>query len=89
MDRNNLLKQIMALRFCLVDLNLYLDTHTFDKEIISLYSDYENELNGLIKKYEGLYGPLTATVTRDDFWNWTQNPWPWENSENNEMEDNE
>lgn len=81
MDRNKLLKQIMALKFCLVDLNLYLDTHTFDTEMIALFNEYKKELCEMTKKYEMNFGPIEPSTTRDDFWNWTQNPWPWENAE--------
>ncbi len=78
MARDEMIKQIQMLKFYLIDLGLYLDTHTFDKEIIGIFNDYKEEYCNLVKMYEQQYGPLTVGTTREDFWNWTQNPWPWD-----------
>ena len=78
MQKNNLLKQIMAFEFCLVDLTQYLDTHRDDKELISLFNEYKGVLDELKDKYEEMYGPLTPMTTDKDYWNWTDGPWPWE-----------
>ena len=59
MQKNNLLKQIMAFEFCLVDLTQYLDTHRDDKHMISLFNEYKGVLDELKSKYEDMYGPLT------------------------------
>lgn len=78
MQKNNLLKQIMAFEFCLIDLTQYLDTHRDDKELISLFNEYKGVLDELKDKYEEMYGPLTPMTTDKDYWNWTDGPWPWE-----------
>ena len=78
MQKNNLLKQIMAFEFCLIDLTQYLDTHRDDKELISLFNEYKGVLYELKNKYEEMYGPLTPMTTDKDYWNWTDGPWPWE-----------
>ena len=78
MQKSNLLKQIMAFEFCLVDLTQYLDTHRDDKELISLFNEYKGVLDELKDKYEEMYGPLTPMTTDKDYWNWTDGPWPWE-----------
>ena len=78
MQKSNLLKQIMAFEFCLIDLTQYLDTHRDDKELISLFNEYKGVLDELKDKYEEMYGPLTPMTIDKDYWNWTDGPWPWE-----------
>ncbi len=78
MQKNNLLKQIMAFEFCLIDLTQYLDTHRDDKNMIALFNEYKGVLDELKSKYEDMYGPLTPKTTDKDYWNWTDGPWPWE-----------
>ena len=78
MQKSNLLKQIMAFEFCLVDLTQYLDTHRDDKAMIALFNEYKGVLDELKSKYQDMYGPLTPMTTSNDYWNWTDGPWPWE-----------
>ena len=78
MQKSDLLKQIMAFEFCLVDLTQYLDTHRDDKEKIALFNEYKGVLDELKAKYEEMCGPLTPMTTDKDYWNWTDGPWPWE-----------
>ena len=78
MQKNNLLRQIMAFEFCLVDLTQYLDTHRDDKDMIALFNEYKGVLESLKEKYVLNYGPLTPSTTNHDYWNWTDGPWPWE-----------
>ena len=52
MQKSNLLKQIMAFEFCLVDLTQYLDTHRDDKEKIALFNEYKGVLDELKAKKE-------------------------------------
>ena len=82
MQKNNLLKQIMAFEFCLIDLTQYLDTHSDDKEMIAHFNEYKSILDELKNKYEELYGPLTPMTTNNDYWNWIDGPWPWEGGNN-------
>lgn len=79
MERNEMLHQIMALQFTMIDLNLYLDTHPYDDNAIAYFNDYKQELQKLWTEYEEKYGPLTAGSNNPTYWDWIENPWPWEN----------
>lgn len=79
MERNEMMEQIMALRFTLIDLGQYLDTHPYDDNAIKYFNDYKEELTKLWKEYEEKFGPLTAGSNNTEFWEWISNPWPWEN----------
>lgn len=78
-NRCELLNQIMAVDFKLYDLQLYLDTHPFDREALCKYQNLVNECDALKDEYEEKYGPLTANAAAGDCeWKWIKNPWPWE-----------
>ena len=79
MDRNEMMEQIMALEFTLIDLGQYLDTHPYDDNAIEYFNDYKQELQKLWREYEEKYAPLTAGSRNPEFWEWIKNPWPWEN----------
>ncbi len=73
------LKALMALDFKLYDLQLYLNTHPFDREALALYQDVADEAETARIEYEELYGPLKAVNAATDCeWLWIKNPWPWE-----------
>ena len=78
MQRSNLLRQIMAFEFSLIDLTQYLDTHRDDSDMIALFNEYKGVLDQLKEKYEENFGPLTAKPMNKDYWTWTDGPWPWE-----------
>ena len=74
-----MLTDIDALSFAMIDLNLYLDVYPNDSEKIELYNNYLNQKEELIKKYEKEYGPLT-TMSKElgkAPWAWDDKPWPW------------
>ena len=73
-----LLKEIMALEFSLVDLNLYLDTHPEDERALMVFEQYSRKLKSLRGRYEKEYAPLTALEAGNRSWNWIEDPWPWE-----------
>ena len=76
-DRQNLLKEIMAIDFFLYDLALYLDTHPNDRRALCLHNNYAKELKDLKDKYQKVYGPLTLDYPCNK-WRWIEEPWPWE-----------
>ncbi len=79
MTRNEMLMQIMQLDFYLIDLGLYLNTHPDDKDAVRMFNDYQKEVNALKERYKREVGPLTLGTSSENRWNWTLNPWPWEN----------
>lgn len=77
-ERLELLLEIMALEFSLIDLNLYLDTHPSDGRALTLFNEYTMRLNDMKKRYESKFEPLTASFPSNCPWSWIENPWPWE-----------
>lgn len=78
-EQAELLTYIDMLTFACIDLKLYLDIYTDDKEIINLYNIYSNELKKYMMSYEKTYGSLTENnISQDEkIWNWVS-PFPWE-----------
>ena len=79
-EREALLYQVMQYKFALIELNLYLDTHPNDKEMIKLYNKYLKTEKQMCDKYESMYGPLIlgSEHVGKNTWNWKKSPWPWE-----------
>ena len=77
MTRAEMLKQIKCLKFAIVELALYLDTHPDDEKALCLHNKYCRELRDLEDKYQKVYGPLTIEYPCNK-WRWLENPWPWE-----------
>lgn len=77
-DRLELLIEIMAIEFSLIDLNLYLDTHPSDGRALTLFNEYTMRLDDMKKEYESKHAPLTANTPSGCPWQWIENPWPWE-----------
>ncbi len=84
MDRDCILKRLTVLDFLAVDLALYLDSHPDCKEGIKKYNEVVSEADGLREQYENLFGPLFSyrSYSKNDEFNWTDDPWPWENDFN-------
>ena len=79
-QREELLYNILMHKFALTELNLYLDTHPNETNIINLYKQYLTKEKELCKEYERTYGPLTVDSENlgTNSWNWIKSPWPWE-----------
>lgn len=81
MDDNRLemLKQIAAIDFTLIDLQLYLNTHPTDQEVLSQYNMISMQARMMRQNYEGFYGPLCSGGAASAYpWQWINEPWPWE-----------
>lgn len=78
--KDEMLLKIQELCFALKDLNLYLDIHPHDKNMLSMFNEYNKELHTLKEEYSKTYGPLCLNeANRTDEFAWVKNPWPWEN----------
>lgn len=77
-DRLELLKEIMAIDFSLVELNLYLDTHPIDQRALRLHNEYVAKHKILKEKYEKEYEPLHHRFISKCPYEWIKEPWPWE-----------
>jgi len=78
--REELLFEILKYKFVMKDLDLYLDTHSYDSSMIKLYDKYLSEEKKLCDEYEKMYGPLTldSKYLDGNNWKWNNSPWPWE-----------
>jgi spore coat protein JB len=82
-DKSTLLRNLGAIGFSMHDLHLYLDTHPYDMEALSLFNKYKQKYEILVAEYERSYGPLTAVnAAMGDRWQWIDDPWPWEYAAN-------
>lgn len=78
--REELLFNILKFEFAMKELNLYLDLHPRDSEMIKLYNRYLMEEKKLCEEYEKTFGPLTLDNMNmaENNWQWIASPWPWE-----------
>lgn len=78
--RRELLRKVQEADFFALDLQLYLNTHPNCARAMALYQEAVQEAKNLRLEYEKTYGPLTAAATPAKLpWQWSQNPWTWEN----------
>ena len=77
MTRKDMIEEIKCLKFAIVELNLYLDTHPNDTKALCLHNKYCKELKDLCDKYQKIFGPLTIQYPCNK-WRWIEEPWPWE-----------
>lgn len=79
-DRERMLLDVQKYSFAMWDLNLYLNTHPTDREVMRLYDQYRTAYNKARNDYENKYGSLSVcgTNTNSASWEWNNSPWPWE-----------
>jgi spore coat protein JB len=75
-----LMEQLQATDFVLVELTLYLDTHPSDMEAINQFNQFSKERRQLKKAFETQFGPLLQYGNSYSAypWNWADSPWPWQ-----------
>lgn len=80
MDHNQLklLQDLMEISFCLVDTNLYLDTHPTDEKALMLHNSLSKKYKDLSTAYSTKYGPLMYTGMSMCPWEYIKGPWPWD-----------
>lgn len=81
-EKDKMLYSIQEACFGAHEANLYLDTHPNDLEMIKTFKQYNDLANDLTIEYENKYGPICLSDNlgiKNDFWNWINNPWPWDN----------
>lgn len=80
MDRNALLKRLMAADFALHETVLYLDTHPKCKKALDYYKKMSALREEIAEDFRKRFGPLTYyEVKATNEWNWSDYPWPWQN----------
>ena len=81
MTANNydLLTELDAVSFSLLDIMMYLDTHPTDADALEAKERYADAAAKLRRRYEENDGPRTASKSGNgDCWEWIKDPWPWE-----------
>ncbi len=76
-SRSELLDEIRATNFKLIELGLYLDINPDDKKALCLCNECAKKLKTLTDNYQKVYGPLTIEFPCNK-WRWLEEPWPWE-----------
>ena len=78
-NMNSCLHSIMALRFAMWDLHLYLDTHPQCPCGLEYFRCMRNERDDALCSYEMNFGPITMDNSQAECsWEWINDPWPWE-----------
>lgn len=79
-DRQSLLRAIQEIEFALLELNLYLDTHRYDRRALMEFNYYSQHLMTLKYSFDMQYGPLLnfGFSPSPSGWKWIEGPWPWE-----------
>ena len=73
------LGELMALKFAIKELNLYLDTHTCDNDAFDMLKELIELYNEGYKKYVKEYGPVKIDdLVNSEKYDWLDDPWPWE-----------
>lgn len=75
--REEMIGQIKCLNFAIIELGLYLNTHSNDQKALCLHKEYCRQLKELKDKYQKIYGPLSIYYPCNK-WRWLEEPWPWE-----------
>lgn len=87
-EQARLKKKLYELRFAMVELALYLDTHPECQRALSLMKSYRMMYKETLDNYRQKYGNLIIShrdSDSDKSWDWIKGPWPWENSANMEV----
>ena len=70
-SERELANEIAAVRFTLIDLGMYLDTHPECEAALRLFAEYNRKYGELSATYASLFGPLRMTdVCGNRGWSW-------------------
>lgn len=80
-ERKRLIKQIQAVSFALVEINLFLDNYPTNTQALADFRRLSRDLENLKETYENQYGPLLnfgyGENQNTNSWQWVDEPWPW------------
>ena len=78
--------QLMAICFVADELELYLDTHSEDKEAFTMYQTFLALKKEAHERYIKLAGPIMQEdMLCMDSYRWLDDPWPWDYQANVEV----
>lgn len=75
-----LLEELQAVDFVLVELTLYLDTHPGDQKAIEQFNENVEKRLKIRYEFESRFGPMQqfGNSYSDSKWSWHSSPWPWQ-----------
>lgn len=77
-EQLDMLLELMALNFSVVETAMFLDTHPFDERAISMHNSFVRKY----KKLNDIYNMKYSILSSDEFskcpWEFIKEPWPWE-----------
>ncbi len=75
-----LLGEIQAVDFVLVELTLYLDTHPDDSQALTQFTQFQRRKMTLTQQFEHAFGPMKqyGNSPVGNTWSWDDAPWPWQ-----------
>jgi spore coat protein JB len=75
-----LMEEIQAVDFVLVELTLYLDTHQTDQQAMQQFNQFAQYSKQIKQQFESEFGPLLqyGNSYTDANWSWGTSPWPWQ-----------
>lgn len=79
--QQEMLNYINAISFAVDDTLLFLDTHPNDSQALVYFDECSKMRNEALSDYAKAYGPLLiddVSMSDTDYWNWINQPWPWE-----------
>lgn len=79
-EKDRMLMEVQKYGFAMWDLNLYLNTHPTDRNVMMLFDQSRKSYNKAVEDYQNRYGALSIneTNTNSGYWEWNKSPWPWE-----------
>lgn len=74
-----LMRELMQWHFIHMELVLFLDTHPDDEKALRDLQRANERMMQLRDEFNrSCFALTTDAVTRDDYWQWIESPWPWE-----------
>ncbi len=79
MNRKELNDWLSMLKFCSIDMLLYLDTHPDDREALEYFNQCTELYQSAKRTYEKRFGQINAFSGGPlESWDWNAAPMPWE-----------
>ena len=78
-ERQKKLALVQMYLFVSHEINLYLDTHPEDEQMVMLYNEYAKLYKEAMCDFENTFGPLLVVNSNDSIpFSWMKGPWPWQ-----------
>lgn len=82
-NQRQLMNLIQMYDFYLYELQLYLDTHSTDRNALAAFRKYQQLRQTAAQRYNNMYGPITPIESNcSEVFEWAKGPWPWEKEAN-------